>query len=110
MLETLGREHIKTALAKGLSYYDIVLKHGLWNALLPIITVLGPIAAILVTGSFVVEYIFALPGMGKYFVTAFTNRDYFLVSGVIIVFAVILLLINTLVDLVIKIIDPKSSS
>lgn len=109
MLETLGREHIKTALAKGLPYWDVVLKHGLWNALLPIITVLGPITAILVTGSFVVEYIFALPGMGKYFVTAFTNRDYFLVSGVVIVFALILLLINTLVDLVIKIIDPKSS-
>ena len=107
MLETLGKEHIKTALAKGLGYWTIVLKHGLRNSLLPIITILGPIMAILVTGSFVVEYIYALPGMGKYFVTAFINRDYFLVSGVIIVFSVILLVTNTVVDIAVRSLDPK---
>lgn len=107
MLETLGKEHIKTALAKGLGYWTIVLKHGLRNSLLPIITILGPIMAILVTGSFVVEYIYALPGMGKYFVTAFINRDYFLVSGVIIVFSIILLVTNTVVDIAVRSLDPK---
>lgn len=108
MLETLGREHIKTALAKGLSYWEVVIKHGLRNSLIPILTIMGPIAAVLVTGSFVVEYIFALPGMGKYFVTAFINRDYFLVSGVIIVFAILLLLINTIIDLLIRGLNPKA--
>lgn len=107
MLETLAKEHIKTALAKGLGYWTIVFKHGLRNSLLPIITIAGPIMALLVTGSFVVEYIYALPGMGKYFVTAFINRDYFLVSGVIIVFSVILLITNTLVDITIRRLDPK---
>ncbi len=107
MLETLGKEHIKTALAKGLGYWTIVLKHGLRNSLLPIVTILGPIMALLVTGSFVVEYIYALPGMGKYFVTAFINRDYFLVSGVIIVFSIVLLITNTLVDISIHRLDPK---
>lgn len=110
MLETLAKEHIKTALAKGLDYWTIVLKHGLRNSLLPIVTILGPIMAILVTGSFVVEYIYALPGMGKYFVTAFINRDYFLVSGVIVVFSVILLITNTLVDISIRGLDPKLRS
>ncbi len=110
MLETLGKEHIKTALAKGLDYWTIVLKHGLRNSLLPIVTILGPIMAILVTGSFVVEYIYALPGMGKYFVTAFINRDYFLVSGVIVVFSIILLITNTLVDISIHRLDPKLRS
>ncbi len=110
MLDTLAKEHIKTALAKGLDYWTIVLKHGLRNSLLPIVTILGPIMAILVTGSFVVEYIYALPGMGKYFVTAFINRDYFLVSGVIVVFSVILLITNTLVDISIRGLDPKLRS
>jgi oligopeptide transport system permease protein len=110
MLETLGKEHVKTALAKGLDYWTIVLKHGLRNSLLPIVTILGPIMAILVTGSFVVEYIYALPGMGKYFVTAFINRDYFLVSGVIIVFSIILLITNTVVDITIRYLDPKLRS
>ncbi|MDA0772092.1 MAG: ABC transporter permease [Cyanobacteria bacterium] len=108
MIETLAKQHIKTALAKGLSYWNVVIKHGLRNSLVPIVTVLGPIAAILITGSFVVEYIFALPGMGKYFVTAFTNRDYFLVSGVIVVFSIVLLVINTIVDLLIRYLNPKA--
>lgn len=108
MLDVLAKEHIKTALAKGVSYWDVVLKHGLRNSLVPIITILGPIAAILITGSFVVEYIFALPGMGKYFVTAFINRDYFLVSGVIIIFSILLLVINTVVDLLITYLNPKT--
>jgi len=107
MLEELTKEYIKAALAKGLSRYSVLIKHGLRNSLIPILTVVGPLAAVLVTGSFVVEYIFALPGMGKYFVTAFINRDYFLVSGVVIVFASLLLIINTIVDLCFPLLDPK---
>lgn len=97
--EELNKDHIRAALARGLSKSQVLIKHGLRNAISPILTVVGPLAAILVTGSFVVEYVFALPGMGKYFVTAFINRDYFLVSGVVLVFASILLVTNSLVEL-----------
>lgn len=107
MLDNLSKDFIKVALAKGLSYQDIVLKYALRNSLLPILTVLGPLTALLVTGSFVVEFIFALPGMGKYFVSAFLNRDYFLVSGVILIFASVLLVINSLIDLLFPYLDPK---
>lgn len=107
MLETLAKDHIKIALAKGQNYWTIVFRHAFRNSLLPILTVLGPMAALLITGSFVVEYIFALPGMGKYFVSAFINRDYFLVSGVVIIFALILLIINAITDLIFPYLDPK---
>lgn len=108
MEENLSKRHVQSALAKGLKIQDVILKHSFYNSLATIVTVLGPIFAILITGSFVVEYIFAIPGMGKYFVTGFINRDYFLVSGVIIIFSVILLLINTLADLFIYLTNPKS--
>jgi len=107
MLDTLAQEHIKVALAKGLTNMQVILRHGLRNSLLPIITVVGPLAAILVTGSFVVEHIYALPGMGKYFVTAFINRDYFLVSGVVLIFGLILLVANTIVELFLPVFDPR---
>lgn len=110
MLETLSQDYIKIALAKGVSYWDIVFKHAFRNSLLPIITVIGPLIAIVITGSFVVEFVFALPGMGKYFVSAFINRDYFLVSGVVLMFATILLFINTLTDLLFPYLNPKLRS
>ncbi len=103
----LNKNHLKTAYAKGLDYYSIILKHTFYNSLLPILTVMGPLFAMLVTGSFVVEYIYAIPGMGKYFVTAFINRDYFLVSGVVIIFSTILLAVNFIVDLLIFRLDPR---
>lgn len=108
IIETLSKPHIQSARAKGLSENRIIIKHILANSLIPILTITGPLVAILITGSFVVEFIFALPGMGKYFVTAFINRDYFLVSGVIIVFSLILLIVNTLVDIINIRLDPKS--
>ncbi len=107
MQENLNKKHIQTALAKGLSLGQVIFKHGFFNSLSSIMTVLGPIFAILITGSFVVEYIFALPGMGKYFVTGFINRDYFLVSGVIVIFSLILLLVNTVSDFVVYLMSPK---
>ncbi len=109
LLETLALDHIRTALAKGLSHREVLMRHALRNSLLPILTVVGPLTAVLITGSFVVEYVFAIPGMGKYFVTAFINRDYFLVSGVVLVFALILLIINMLVELSFTSLDPRLS-
>ena len=102
--------HVRMAQAKGLSSFVVTMKHVFANSLVPIITVIGPLFAILITGSFVVEYIFALPGIGKYFVTAFINRDYFLVSGVIVIFSTILLLVNALVDLAIICLSPRQHS
>ena len=107
-LETnLSQTYIQTAIVKGLNKWDILLKHALRPSLLPIITFIGPLTTILITGSFVVEYIFALPGMGKYFVTAFINRDYFLVSGVIVIFAVILVSTNILIEILNPVLNPK---
>jgi len=108
VIDVLNKEFVKTALAKGQSELKIIINHVLPNSLVPILTVAGPLVAILITGSFVVEYIFALPGMGKYFVTAFINRDYFLVSGTVVIFSIILLTVNTLVDLLIVAISPKA--
>ena len=107
MIEVLSEEYIKTALVKGLPLHKIILKHALKNCLISLITILGPIIAILITGSFVVEYIFAIPGMGRYFITAFTNRDYFLITGTAIVFSFILTTLNVVVDALYKKIDPR---
>ncbi|MEE9251742.1 MAG: ABC transporter permease [Thermodesulfobacteriota bacterium] len=107
MLETSGSAFIRTARAKGLGQFKIVLKHVLKNALIPILTVLGPIAAFLVTGSFVVEHIFEIPGMGKFFVIAVSNRDYPLVMGITVIYTVILVLANFVVDLSYALIDPR---
>ena len=107
MLEQLSEEHIKTALANGIPLNSIILKHAFKNCLISFITILGPIIAILITGSFVVEYIFAIPGMGRYFITAFTNRDYFLISGTAIIFSLILTTLNVVIDTLYKKIDPR---
>lgn len=107
MIEQLSEEYIKTALAKGLPLNQIIFKHALKNCLISIITILGPIIAILITGSFVVEYIFAIPGMGRYFITAFTNRDYFLITGTAIIFSLILTTLNVIIDALYKKIDPR---
>ena len=107
MLEQLSEEYIKTAIAKGLPLKMIVLKHALRNCMISLITVLGPIVAVLITGSFIVEYIFAIPGMGRYFITAFTNRDYFLITGTAIIFSFILSTLNVIIDALYKKIDPR---
>ena len=107
MLEQFSEEYIKTGLAKGLPLSMIVFKHAFKNCTISLITILGPIVAVLITGSFVVEYIFAIPGMGKYFITAFTNRDYFLITGTTIVFSFILTTLNVAIDAMYKKIDPR---
>ena len=107
VLETLHSDYIRTAYGKGLPDSVILFKHALKNSLIPILTILGPITANLITGSFLVEVIFQVPGMGKYFVQAVLNRDYPLVMGVTVVYGVILILSNLLVDLLYGWADPR---
>lgn len=107
MLETLSADYIRTALAKGLSYRRVLYKHALKNALIPVLTVLGPIAANLVTGSFLVENIFQIPGMGKHFVGAVLNRDYPIVMGVTLFYGLILIGCNLVSDLACAWADPR---
>jgi len=107
VLEVLEKDYVRTARAKGLSGFTVIGKHVLKNSLGPVVTVIGPLTAMLVTGSFIVEKIFSVPGMGKYFITAVTNRDYPLVMGVTIVYAVLIVLMNFIVDLVYTWLDPR---
>lgn len=105
--EVLLEPHIMTARAKGLSRTRIVLRHVLPNALLPVVSFLGPAAAALLTGSVVIEQVFELPGIGRYFVQAALNRDYTLVMGVVVVYAAFILIFNLLVDLCYARLDPR---
>lgn len=107
VLEVLEKDWVRTARSKGLSEQMTIFRHVLRNALVPVATVLGPLTAILITGSFVVEYIYAIPGMGRFFITAVTNRDYDLIMGATLVFAVILILANTIVDILYQVLDPR---
>ena len=109
MIDTSNELYIRTAKAKGLNKYRIVLKHTLKNALIPITTVLGPISAYLVTGSFVVEHIFAIPGMGRFFVFAVSNRDYSVVLAITIVYTITLVIANLIVDILYLYLDPRIS-
>lgn len=106
-LEIVQKDWVRTAQAKGLSGSATVLKHIMRNSLVPVITVLGPLTAILITGSFVVEYIYAIPGMGRFFITAVMNRDYDLILGTTLIFAVLLIMANTFVDIAYQILDPR---
>lgn len=107
MLEVVGQDYIKTAHSKGLSSLQIVVKHQIRNAILPIITFLGPMIAAILTGTFVIESIFAIPGMGKYYVSGVQTLDYSLILGSTIFYGVFLIVANTLVDIVYGIVDPR---
>ena len=107
MLDVLGQDYIKTARAKGLSQPAIIWRHALRNAITPVVTVLGPITAGVLTGAFVVENIFAIPGLGKYFVTSIQVLDYTMISGTTIFYGAFLILANLVVDLVYGVIDPR---
>lgn len=107
MLEVLSQDYVRTARSKGLSEAAVVVKHVLKNTLIPLITVLGPMSANLLTGTFVIERIFAIPGLGNYFVNSIYNRDYFVIIGLTVFYASILLLLNLLVDIVYAMIDPR---
>ncbi len=107
MLDVLGQDYIKTAKAKGLSQPAIIWKHALRNAITPVVTVLGPIAAAVLTGAFVVENIFSIPGLGRYFVQSIQTMDYTMISGTTIFYGAFLIAANLVVDLVYGVIDPR---
>lgn len=107
LLEVMGQDYIRTARAKGISEVRIIWKHALRNALIPVITVLGPTIANLLTGSFVIEKIFAIPGLGGYFVNSVTQRDYTTIMGMTIFYATVLVAMIFIVDIFYCLIDPR---
>lgn len=109
VLDVLASDFIRTARAKGLSEFKILIRHVLKNSIYPIVSVMGPLTAGLVTGSFVVEFIFSIPGMGRFFITAVTNRDYPLIMGVTLAYAVLIVVANIIVDMVYGWLDPRVS-
>jgi oligopeptide transport system permease protein len=107
MIEVLGMDYIRTARAKGVAPRGVLLRHALKNAFLPVLSYLGPAAALAMTGSFVVERVFNVPGIGQHFVNAVLNKDLFLIMGVVLVYATMLILFNLAVDVLYHWVDPR---
>ena len=107
MLDAINQEYIKTARAKGLKNAKIIFKHALRNALIPVITYLGPQIAFTLCGGFVVEKVFSIPGLGRYFISSIQNRDYPLIMGTTIFLAAFIIVMNLIVDLLYKLVDPR---
>ncbi|MEA2022296.1 MAG: ABC transporter permease, partial [Candidatus Caldatribacteriota bacterium] len=107
MLQVIREDYIRTARAKGVSEKNVTVHHALKNAMIPVVTVIGPLFAALVTGSLIVEQIFAIPGCGKYFVTSVTNRDYPVVLGIMLLYALLIIIANLIVDITYSWIDPR---
>jgi ABC-type dipeptide/oligopeptide/nickel transport system permease component len=107
LLQVVGEDYIRTARAKGLTERAVIIGHALKNSLIPVVTIMGPIFAAVLTGTFVVEQIFAIPGMGKHFVTSVSNRDYPVVMATTLVYAVAIAAANLLVDFTYGFLDPR---
>lgn len=107
MLDVLSQDYIKTAKAKGLSQRQIVWKHAVRNAIMPVVTVMGPLVASILTGAFVVENIFSIPGLGKYFVQSVQTNNYTMIAGTTVFYGAFLILANLVVDLIYGLIDPR---
>jgi oligopeptide transport system permease protein len=107
MIEVLRSNFVRTARAQGLPTWQVIVKHALKPALLPVVSYLGPATAAIITGSVVIEQIFTIPGLGRYFVTGALNRDYTLVMGVVVFYGVLIIVFNLLVDLAYAALDPK---
>lgn len=107
MLEVLRQDYIRTARANGISEFKVMVKHAVKNALIPVITYIGPMIAAIMTGSFVVEKIFAIPGIGKYFVESITNRDYTTIMGITVFYAAFYVIMVVLVDIAYAFVDPR---
>ena len=107
MLDVLGQDYVRTARAKGVSRQRIIFGHALKNSLIPVITYFGPMLAFIVTGSMVVEQIFAVPGIGRQFVSSITNRDYTMIMGTTIFLASLIVIMNLISDLLYKVVDPR---
>lgn len=107
LLQVIREDYIRTARAKGLRERAVVVRHALKNSLIPVVTVLGPMFAAVITGTIVIEAVFGIPGMGKYFVQGISNRDYPVIMGVTLIYAVILVLSNLMVDITYAWLDPR---
>lgn len=107
MLDVLGQDYMRTARAKGVNQFKSVFKHALRNAILPVITYVGPMTAYTLVGSFIVEKIFTIPGLGSEFIGSITSRDYTLIMGTTIFLAAIMVIMNVIVDIVYKFVDPR---
>jgi oligopeptide transport system permease protein len=107
MLETLRQDYIRTARAKGLAERMVVLRHVFKNSMIPVWTVLGPITAGLVTGSFVIEQVFSVPGVGRFFVAAISQRDYSMIMGSTLFYALLVALGNLFIDITYGLFDPR---
>lgn len=107
MLESLRQDYVRTARAKGLREFVVIVRHTLRNSLIPVATVLGPALAGLATGSFIIEYMFSFPGIGQFFVQGVTARDYSMVMGLTLFYAIVISLANLLVDIVYAVLDPR---
>jgi oligopeptide transport system permease protein len=107
LLQVIREDYIRTARAKGLRERTVVIVHALKNSMIPVITVIGPLLVAVVTGTFVVEQIFGIPGMGKHFVTSIGNRDYTIITGVTLIYAVLLVIANLVVDIIYGWLDPR---
>ncbi len=107
MIDVLGSDYVRTARAKGLSRSSVIWKHCLRNAFLPVLSYLGPAAAVTLTGSFVVEQVFNVPGLGQHFVNAVRNKDLFIIMGVALIYSTLLIVFNLIVDVMYRWIDPR---
>ena len=107
MLDVMGQDYMRTAKAKGVTTFKAIFKHALRNAILPVITYLGPLLAALMTGSFIIEKIFNIPGLGSEFVSSITSRDYTMIMGTTIFLAVFIIIMNLFVDIAYAIVDPR---
>lgn len=107
MLETLGEDYVRMAVAKGLRRRTVVRRHVLRNSLIPVVTAAGPMLGFLVTGSFVIESVFAIPGIGRYYVSAVAARDLPLVLGLTTILATVIVLANLVVDVLYGVLDPR---
>jgi len=107
LLQVIREDYIRTARAKGLKERLVITRHALKNSMIPVVTILGPMFAALLTGTFVTELTFGIPGMGRYFVTSITNRDYPVIMGTILLYAIFLVIANLFVDLIYAYLDPR---
>jgi len=108
MLETMQQDYVRTAKAKGLRWRRVVLRHVLRNSLIPVVTAIGPLIGLVITGTFVIETIFSIPGIGRYFVDAVAARDYSVVMGITVLAAIVVILANLLVDILYGFLDPRT--
>lgn len=107
LVDALGQDYIRTARSRGIGPWSLLYRHALRNALLPVVSYIGPLAAALMTGSFIVETIFAIPGLGRHFVTSIYNRDYTVILGITIFYSFLIMMMNLLVDIIYPLLDPR---